>query len=164
MKKYLSNALFLFLLGFFAYRQLPAIISNYKQQGQVFSPVTYNELITNKEISLFESQENYIVFFWASWCAPCKLDMQRLRQSVDNKKIPKSRILLVNIGEPTKTIENYIKKNQLPFTFINDRGELVKKLNIKVTPTMALIEKGELSSLSSGLSLIGIYRAENLFN
>ena len=62
-------------------------MNNNEQEGKSIETNTYkvlNEI--NKEI-IFPTNTNSIIFFWASWCMPCKVEMERLKTSVNNKKI-----------------------------------------------------------------------------
>ena len=139
------------------------IYKNFKMQGVSLSPVQVTEIKTKQPMLVFNKSENYIVIFWASWCAPCKVEMSRLKKSVNSGAIPQGNILAINLGESEKKIRKFMSQNKFPFTFIDDKGFMAQKFNVMVTPTTILVEKGKTISVSSGLSLIGIFRAENLF-
>lgn len=162
-QKLIGNLLFVLIFALFAYRQIPVVINNYRAQGIDLGPIQAHNLETKQDVQILDSEKNYVVIFWATWCAPCKVEMSRLRRSVDQGKIPKENILAVNLGESYTAINRYLLENKFPFTFVDDKGVLVKKFQVNSTPTVVLIEKGKTTSVSSGISFIGIFRAENMF-
>lgn len=165
MKKYLSksNVLTFVLLAGVLYLRGPEILKNFKTEGtkvqsqnyQVLSPKTASDTTT---FPLMDSKS--IAIFWATWCGPCKIEMKRLKSSVDEGKIPPKSIFAINPFESAQVVSNYLKKNDYPFTFI-EAPELVSLFNISSTPTTIFFDNNEIHSMSSGLSLIGIWKAEN---
>lgn len=105
-------------------------------------------------------KKNAIAIFWASWCGPCKAEMARLKSSVLNGKIPKEAIFAINPFEDRVVIKEFLVRNNYPFTFIF-APDVALKLNVSATPTTLFIEDGTITSMTSGMSLIGIWRAEN---
>jgi thiol-disulfide isomerase/thioredoxin len=164
MKKWLSksNLLTLIILGLALYMQGPTILKNFQSEGTKLATEEYSE-ISGKGLKgkvLFPPQNlNSMTIFWATWCAPCKLEMQRLKSSVENGKIPKELIFAINPFETTATVVSFLNKNDFPFTFI-DAPDVSQRLNITSTPTTLFIQKNEIISIKSGLSFIGIWRAE----
>lgn len=149
---------FLFLLT----TQLPSLIKNFGATSQIIPVSEYPEVLSGKPITFPPPQANSVTIFWASWCGPCKLEMNRFKKSVENNRIPADKIFAINPFESELEARNYLLKNNFPFTFIT-APEIVKMLEIDKTPTILLIEKQKILSMSSGISLIGIWRAENLF-
>ena len=141
---------------------IPLLIHNLSMEGQTLSAQEHPVIEqgqTEKVIS-FPGREKTVAIFWATWCGPCKLEMNRLSGSVKEGKIPAGKIIAINPFESTETIRKFLSKNTYPFTFIEDRG-ISQKLNINRTPTTLFIENSKILSLSSGLSVIGIWKAEN---
>lgn len=105
---------------------------------------------------------NAVAIFWATWCGPCKIEMDRLASSVRAGKIPAERIFAINVSEDIGTQKEFLTKSPYPFTFI-DAPALVQELEINSTPTVIFVKDQVITSLSSGMSLIGIWRSEWLF-
>jgi len=138
-------------------------MNNNEQEGKSIETNTYkvlNEI--NKEI-IFPTNTNSIIFFWASWCMPCKVEMERLKTSVNNKKINSNQIIAINPFETNEQTHRFLKKNAYPFIFI-DAKNISKDLGINATPTIALIKDNKVEQISSGISLWGIWKIESFLN
>jgi thiol-disulfide isomerase/thioredoxin len=142
--------------------QLPEIIRHYRIEGEKIAPSRYFDLISSAPLT-FPPQGRSITLFWASWCTPCVIEMNRLKSSVDSGKISPKRIFAINPFEDVTTVKRYLQKNSYPFTFISS-PELTELLQIKVTPTIVWTKDGVITSMNSGISLIGIWKAELLLD
>lgn len=159
--KYSSALFYGALIIFVLYFHGPRIYHNFKNEHQTISQTTYEILNTNTSLSIPLTNKNSLVIFWASWCAPCKIEMNRLKSSVLNKKIAADQIFALNPFEDRETEINFIKKEKYPFTFIHDeKNTLSQILNIQQTPTVVFFEKTVIKKISSGISLTGIFQAE----
>lgn len=165
-KKY-SSALFYGALALFVlYFHGPRLYHNFKNEDQLISVIQYEHLQNAAQTLSFPSEvNNTIVLFWASWCAPCKLEMNRLKNSVESKKIKADKIFALNPFEDKETELNFIQKEKYPFTFIRDENNtLANHLNIQQTPTVVYFEKTLIKKISSGISLIGVFQAESFLS
>ncbi len=163
MKKILTLNNFVFFIAciYAAYSLIPVMKNNFSQEGQNISTQEYQTISTGgpSEKILFPTMARSIAIFWATWCAPCKLEMIRLSSSVKKGKIPEGAIIAINPFESPKEVKAFLKDHAFPFTFIEDNG-ISRVLNVNVTPTTLFIENQKVVNLSSGLSFIGIWKAE----
>lgn len=165
MKKWFSKKSNLFTLILFIFvliQKAPLLFENMKNEGVVLSSETYevlNKNIGKDAINFPSPNSKSIAIFWATWCGPCKIEMNRLKSSVENGKIPAGAIIAINPFETKEESRKFIATNAYPFTFI-DAPNISQKLNIHATPTTAFFENGKIISISSGMSLFGIWRAE----
>lgn len=164
MKKLLTlnNLLFFGAVTFLVFTGLPAMINNFGKEGLKIESrehMVLDKSATHKQL-MFPLNPRSIAIFWATWCAPCKLEMARFSKSVEEGEIPKDVIFAINPFESNDTVRSFLKKNSYPFTFIEDSG-ISTSLNVTKTPTTLFIENNEVISLSSGLSVFGIWRAES---
>lgn len=161
MKKYLNlnNLLTIGILIFVIVTQGPRVINNYKVNGIKLITSKVSNLETNEEIDL-GTRNKVILFSWATWCAPCKLEMKRFKASVESGKIKKKDFLMINPFESDLEIKRFLNKNKYPFTFIDNGKVIADELKIEATPTITFVENSKVMNQSTGLSLIGIYRAE----
>lgn len=141
--------------------QVPTLLNNLKSLGQELAPLTYPQ-IGGQDVIFPPKDANALVIFWASWCMPCKIEMGRLRSSVESGKIPKDKIFAINPFEERKVVEKFLKGNRYPFIFIEAPG-ISSLLKIDKTPTTLFLENKKITRMSSGMSFIGIWRAESLF-
>ncbi|MEA9356234.1 TlpA family protein disulfide reductase [Bacteriovorax sp. PP10] len=118
-------------------------------------------IINSEKQSLvkFPPQSRSIVLFWASWCGPCKIEMARLRSSVESGKIKPIQIFAINPFETLVDIKKFVSTNNYPFTFL-DAADIGFDLSISSTPTTLFLEGEKIISRSSGMSLLGIWKAE----
>lgn len=167
MKKILNpgNIIFLLAVIYAAYSLVPSVRNNFSQEGRLIETRSYRMITAEGtgEPILFPAKNRAIAIFWATWCAPCKLEMARLSRSVEEGKIPAGAIIAVNPFETPDEVRAFLKKNSYPFTFIEDSG-LSGFLKVNRTPTTLFIESQKVVNLSSGLSLSGIWSAENFLS
>lgn len=165
MKKYLtiSNIITAAIFAAVLYLQAPTWFANSDVENIDLSKIKVIEFKSHNELSVDKSQ-NYIFFFWASWCGPCKVEMDRYKSSILAGKIPEKNFWAINPFESSADVKKFLEKNKFPFTFVDDQGAISKILKIRATPTTTFIEDGKVLRQSTGISIVGIYRAEWLFD
>ena len=168
MKKWLSsksNILTLLIVAFVIWRQAPLFLSNFEASGVKLVPKSYAVINPGPEMAQIQypPAKNSVTIFWATWCGPCKVEMDRLQSSVAGGKIPKEQIFAINPFESPAIVRKFLKESKFDFTFI-DAPAIVEQLKIQVTPTTLLMKGDSISSMSSGMSIIGIWKAEWMIN
>lgn len=122
----------------------------------------YQDMSSSKMIS-FPPKGKFALIVWSTTCPPCRLEMKRLKSSIENKNIEADKIFALNPYENRKIIQKFLKKNPFPFQFINVPG-LVQQLDVTGTPTVAWFEGEKLVYKKTGVSLTGVFRLENFLN
>lgn len=80
-----------------------------------------------------------LVNFWATWCAPCRLEMPDF-QKVYEKSHPDMKILAVNVGETPEQVQPFIEELGLTFDILLDAESEVSELyNVLGYPTSLVI-------------------------
>jgi len=148
------------LIGFVIYVQLPLFLKNSDKEGLKLNAKSYESVAPSATDVTYPPAGNALAIFWATWCAPCKLEMSRLKESVLSGKIPREKVFAINPFEALPLQRKYILENDYPFQFITG-DEIVSKLELTATPTTILTTDSEVISVSSGISLIGIWEAES---
>lgn len=141
------------------FSKAPIIANNFKLADKVIQNKTV-EVIETREKMSFPPKSRAIAIFWTTTCGPCKLEMMRLKNSVKAGKISKDQIFAINPFEAENTTRIFLKKENFPFTFIND-PDTAFEVEVKATPTVLFLDNGKIKSASTGISLTGIYSAEN---
>ncbi|TEW54010.1 protein disulfide oxidoreductase [Psychromonas sp. RZ22] len=113
------------------------------------------ELITmsvqNKQIDLLAmSQEKpVLVYFWATWCSVCSV----VSPSVDFVDGGTQVITVALNSGNNKRIQQYLHAKKYDFSVINDpKGTIAQEWGITVTPTLFVINKGEISAVTTGFT------------
>jgi cytochrome c biogenesis protein CcmG, thiol:disulfide interchange protein DsbE len=161
-KRMLNNFVFWILIFGLIVIKAPALIYHFSLSDTPVPIEIRKDIESNKKTYFPHSTGPSIVIYWASWCAPCKLEMARLKSSVESGSIPGSRVYAVNIFEPLKTITDFLKTNKYPFKFVNG-GRAEEIFKITATPTTVILIDSKIYSVSEGLSLVGIWKTEYLF-
>ncbi|MDD4973320.1 MAG: TlpA disulfide reductase family protein [Bacteriovorax sp.] len=153
-KRKTSDWLFILIVLFTLLMRGPSLLEQFRQQGQVLTPIVIDE-------KLFPpAGEKSVLVFWASWCGPCTIELNRIQSAIEKKEISLTHIYAVNLGESRDVVNKATidRKFKLP-VILDDRGELANLLNVKVTPTIVFVdEEGKINWISSGLSPSLIYR------
>jgi len=152
-----SNILFILILGFVLFQRLPTIKNNFQQESKFVAAKKVRAYDSDRLIEFPSKNAKVMAIFWATWCGPCKIEMERLKKSVNSGKIPRDAIFAINPFETETEIKKFLRSNQYPFTFIESAGN---DFGVTVTPTTLFIDKGTITSMSSGLSIWGIWKAE----
>lgn len=166
MKKWLTskgNIFTLILLVFVVWRQAPLLLRNFEAQGIRPGHKVYTVIASPagiKQIEFPSRNNKAVAIFWATWCGPCKIEMQRLQTSIQNEKISGKNVIAINPFENATIVRKFLLSNQFDFTFI-EAPDVAQALNIEVTPTTLFIDKGTITRMSTGLSIIGIWKAEH---
>lgn len=151
----ISRIIWIVLIGFIVYQVSFKWIPLWKKatelQGTDVSDIRIQDEAGKRvPISQFEG-EILIINFWASWCVPCRLEIPLLNGIYSNLTKRNKRLIGVNNGESQQTIMAFRKKTDISFPVYRDGGELAKRLNIRVIPAIAVVDKdGKVLSITYG--------------
>lgn len=156
MKKYLSisNILVLVIISVLLYTKYPQIKTNFSSQGQAINDNFELVELRTEESIRFPSNQKQVVVFWATWCGPCKVELARLQNLVENKKINPQQILALSLDENISMLRDFMKNTKYDFLVAHDTtSQLSQKFNVIGTPTILLInEKNEIQWRTTGIS------------
>ncbi len=98
-----------------------------------------------------------IVSLWATWCAPCRMELKALKKvSARWKAEYDVEIVTVSVDVPAmvKKARQMFEKNGWDYTFMHDADEeLTAKLGVRSIPYSMLIDKdGKILSVQTGYS------------
>ena len=84
--------------------------------------------ITGESVHLSELQGSTVLInFWATWCAPCILEMPILQKSYERYS-PELIVLAVNAGEPENEVRAFAEDLGLTFDIMLDPERDVEKI------------------------------------
>lgn len=113
----------------------PAVIG---QPAPTFSADTPN----GQAIDLEELRGSPVALnFWATWCAPCRLEMPELQRTAVRYADQGLVILGVNAGEPADQVNAYMDELKLTFpTVIDANGSIANQYGVYALPTTIWID------------------------
>ena len=109
--------------------------------------------LSGKNVKLSEMRGTVILLnFWASWCAPCRLEMPLLSDLHNKYKDLGFAVLGVNVEEDTNMARRYIADRPVDFPILLDNTNKVSKLyKVIAMPTTVLIDRdGNMRYLHQG--------------
>ncbi len=101
------------------------------------------------DLAALSQEKPVLVYFWATWCAVCST----VSPSVDFLS-NHSQVVTVALasGEPAR-IKQYLQAKEYDFNVINDaKGQISKAWGVSFTPTIFIIDKGEIKSVTTGFT------------
>jgi thiol-disulfide isomerase/thioredoxin len=119
-------------------RRLPTPIPDTVREGES-APDFTSTTSDGETISLSDYRGSVVVVnFWATWCAPCKVEMPVLQEAEDEGKLV---VLAVNAaGESANEVNTYLDDLGVSFTAILDLdGKIVDQYGVRVYPTNVLV-------------------------
>ena len=165
IKSILNNWFWLVLILFIVWSQGPTYWKLWQIQGKTASlsgPMT--NLNDSQIINSLPENKALVLIFWASWCGPCKIELNRHAQAVQNGELPADQIIALNLGEDINTLQQFIKEHPYPFKILIDSQQvLAQKFDVQVTPTLIHIDQNnKIVWASAGISPTSIWRAKRL--
>lgn len=106
------------------------------------TPTLVLEDLGRREHSLADYRGEVVLLnFWASWCAPCIIEMpsmQRLQEALADRPFT---ILAVNVGETRGTVWKFLNKVQVHFPLLLDpEGKTAANWQVDFYPSSYLID------------------------
>ena len=95
-----------------------------------------------------------VVDFWATWCAPCRLQAKILDELYSEVQGPSIEFLAVSLGEPEDLVRQFVEKSPFPYPVAVDSEEVLGiSLQIYALPTVMVIDAaGRIAYLRPGIS------------
>jgi len=147
----LYNIITALLFVYLAYVTIARLAGDRQVLGR--TPVVTKVVPVGHQEPLQRVQTAYV--FWATWCGPCRVELSRLSDAIQQGDLPSNAVAAISIDDTFQEVETFLKESPLPMPVFWDNGShAFRSLSLAVTPTTILLgTKGEAVHASSGLSL-----------
>ena len=108
---------------------------------------------TDKKVKLSDYEgKAVIIFFWATWCQYCKMEMPEIQKIYQAYKDQGLVVLAVDVGENASLARKYGEAHSLTFPILNDAGnDLSSQYRVTAFPTHFFVNpSGVISSVNVG--------------
>ncbi len=141
--KLLTLSIIVFIIGvFFISLNKSSFYDTKGLEGQMISGVKLEQLNKNKLILDGDLKKNNytLINFWASWCAPCKLEHPYLLRLKNKKNLV---LIGVNFKDKKNHALNFLKQNKNPYHILakDDLGKSSVNFGVYGIPESILINK-----------------------
>ena len=114
--------------------------------------------IQGEDIDVIELSKNgkpVIVYFWATWCAACKLVSPTVNSFSDSHQV----VSVALSSGSDERVQRFMNAKEYDFPVINDlSGSISRSWGINVTPSIVIIKDGKISSIATGVtSPVGLW-------
>lgn len=99
------------------------------------------------DINKMSQNKPVLVYFWATWCPVCDFVSPSVNWLSDNYQVVS---VAITSGD-TKRLKQYMQYKEYRFDVINDAtGSISRQWGVSVTPSVFIVNKGEISSITTG--------------
>jgi thiol-disulfide isomerase/thioredoxin len=144
MKRAINFTIY-FLIASSIILKAPSIMDNMQAEGKQLEPnKIYKYEVGGKETPLVfpATGRKKIVIFWASWCLPCKIELNRINEAIEKKEIEAENVLAISTDNNFSDLDKALSERKYLFqTYIDKDDNFLTKLKITGTPTMVLIDE-----------------------
>ncbi len=118
---------------------------------------TWLPLVSGEQVELIKKShdEPVIVYFWATWCSVCTYVSPSVNWLASDYPV-----VSVAIRSGTdERLQHYLHEKDYRFDTVNDEtGQLSAQWQVRATPTIAIVHRGEIVSYTTGISTpIGLW-------
>jgi peroxiredoxin len=94
-------------------------------------------------LSDFRGKKAVFINFWATWCAPCRLEMPTMEKAYQQYKEKRLEILAVSIDAgPKSAVKNFMEELGLTFPAVLDpKMEVLHLYRFSAIPASVLVDK-----------------------
>lgn len=115
------------------------------------APALIATSVQGKKVDLIAMSQNkpVLVYFWATWCSVCSTVSPSIDFVSDHMQVV---TVALNSGN-NKLAQQYLSAKGYDFTVLNDpKGLIGRQWGISLTPTIMVINKGIISSVTTGFT------------
>lgn len=134
-----------------AFTKGPAFINSLKNENKQFA---FDSQMTNLQGQLVQLQKPMLIVFWATWCKPCEIELNRVQEMINNNSLKNLQVLAVALDDELAVVQEHVMKMKYTFPVVLDSSvQWASRLGVTSTPTVITINKNnEITWMTSGLS------------
>jgi peroxiredoxin len=105
------------------------------------APPFEHPLLSGNSVSILELRGSPVIInLWATWCAPCLLEMPVLQAIYDEYRSQGLHVLAVNLGESEDTVRDWVEAMDLTFDIVLDAHQEIETLyQLRGTPSTYVV-------------------------
>jgi thiol-disulfide isomerase/thioredoxin len=140
------------LLWLLALITVPLLIDQWRHRDAPDqAPVQLLQDLQGRTVDLhaLSAEEPVLVYFWATWCPVCRLVSPAVNDLATDHTVVS---VALRSGGPEE-VATYLAEHALDFRTVNDPGGHVSApWGVRATPTLAVVHRGEIRSMTSGIT------------
>lgn len=131
----------------------------YRSQSMISgdSPILVSESIKGEkiDIALMSQDKPVLIYFWGTWCPICSSVSPSVNFLSDYYPV----VSVALTSGTAERVQQYLNSKDYNFTTINDsKGLIGREWSVSVTPTIFVVNNGEITSITTGFtSPIGMW-------
>lgn len=114
------------------------------------------KIVNGEETSLekFRNGQKAIIFFWATWCPHCRVQLGELNKNQSAIEKKNVKIVLVDVGESEAQVSKYMEKNKIDLdVFLDDESKVSDLYGLVGVPTFYYVgEDGKVVDVQHSLT------------
>jgi len=162
----IANLIFYILLAFLLWQRVPSWWSQFNLQGKAAPAFGLLRDDGVRSPQPWLKDRPVALFFWATWCGPCQLELSRVRDAAAKGELPADRIVLISLGEDPALVARTTRERGYPFaSFVDESGDAAAFFKVAATPTVVLLRANqEVEWIGTGVSPTLIWRLRSHLN
>lgn len=158
------NLIFTALLIFLLLKRVPDFYEHFKAEGSQTSE--FQMPLTTGELFQWPNEKPFVIVFWATWCAPCELELFRINKLILNKQIKADSVLAISSESEKSLVTKVSKERNYQFLIgLDAQGQVANQFKVNATPTVVFINKDKkIHWMTTGLSPSLEFRVKNFLN
>ena len=135
----LGNILLGLLALYMLATRLPSAWEAYSSQGQQVPLMQVQSLPLMQQMD-FPTQSQVVVF-WATWCGPCEVELERLQAMIERGELSAGQVLAISSFEDPAMVLDHVQKMGWTFSVAVDvDGVVARSYQVRGTPTLVVFD------------------------